>query len=450
MVDRLRYPASCPSRSLVNKPVCLAMVGLPARGKTFIARKLARYLNWISIETQVFSSGNYRRDLLKSQCTHEFFDPNNPKGIAIRERCAELAMNDIAIWLNGQGQVAIFDSTNGTRKRREKVINFCKQNNFKLLFIESYCDDSSIVHSNIMEVKVTSPDYKNVSPEQACEDFKARIKLYETQYEPLCSEMDNQVRFLKVVNTGKRFVVNRAEGYVESKVVYYTMNIHVTPRSIYLTRHGESGFNLKGRIGGDSELSPHGQKFAEVLGEFVNEQSLENLKVWTSQLKRTSQSAQHIKAPVEQWKALNELDAGVCDGMTYEEIQEKYPEDFARRDQDKFHYRYKRGESYEDIVIRLEPVILELERQQNVLVICHQAIMRCLLGYFLEKNKAELPYLPVPLHTVFKLTPIAYGCKVETFPLGVEAVNTQRERPKNVQVGRKPEDALVTVPPHFN
>jgi predicted kinase len=28
------------------------MVGLPARGKTFIARKLARYLNWIGIETK--------------------------------------------------------------------------------------------------------------------------------------------------------------------------------------------------------------------------------------------------------------------------------------------------------------------------------------------------------------------------------------------------------------
>lgn len=30
--------------------------------------------------------------------------------------------------------------------------------------------------------------------------------------------------------------------------------------------------------------------------------------------------------------------------MTYEEIQEKYPADFARRDEDKFHYRYLRGE----------------------------------------------------------------------------------------------------------
>lgn len=35
---------------------------------------------------------------------------------------------------------------------------------------------------------------------------------------------------------------------------------------------------------------------------------------------------------------------------------------------------------------RLEPVIMELERQENVLVICHQAVMRCLLAYFLDKT----------------------------------------------------------------
>lgn len=43
-------------------------------------------------------------------------------------------------------------------------------------------------------------------------------------------------------------------------------------------------------------------------------------------------------------------------------------------------------QSYEDLVHRLEPVIMELERQENVLVICHQAVMRCLLAYFLDKS----------------------------------------------------------------
>lgn len=52
------------------------------------------------------------------------------------------------------------------------------------------------------------------------------------------------------------------------------------------------------------------------------------------------------------WKSLDELDAGVCDGMTYEEIAESFPEDYAARDDDKFNYRYRGGESYRDVVIR--------------------------------------------------------------------------------------------------
>lgn len=42
--------------------------------------------------------------------------------------------------------------------------------------------------------------------------------------------------------------------------------------------------------------------------------------------------------------------------------------------------------SYQDLVQRLEPVIMELERQGNILVISHQAVMRCLLAYFLDKG----------------------------------------------------------------
>ncbi|CAB1351339.1 unnamed protein product, partial [Coregonus sp. 'balchen'] len=85
--------------------------------------------------------------------------------------------------------------------------------------------------------------------------------------------------------------------------------------------------------------------------------------------------------------------------------------------------------SYEDLVQRLEPVIMELERQENVLVVCHQAVMRCLLAYFLDKSAAELPYLKCPLHTVLKLTPVAYGCEVESIFLNIEAVNTHRDKP---------------------
>jgi len=42
----------------------------------------------------------------------------------------------------------------------------------------------------------------------------------------------------------------------------------------------------------------------------------------------------------------------------------------------------------------------------------------------------DLPYTKVPLHTVIKLTPMAYGCFMECIPLPVEAVNTHRPKPK--------------------
>lgn len=130
-------------------------------------------------------------------------------------------------------------------------------------------------------------------------------------------------------------------------------------------------------------------QYAQALAEFIRSQSIRELKVWTSHMKRTIETAEALGVPYEQWKALNEIDAGVCEEMTYEEIQERYPEEFALRDQDKYRYRYPKGESYEDLVQRLEPVIMELERQENVLVICHQAVMRCLLAYFLDKSSGE-------------------------------------------------------------
>lgn len=131
------------------------------------------------------------------------------------------------------------------------------------------------------------------------------------------------------------------------------------------------------------------------------------LTVWTSTLRRTIQTAARLPYPKLQWKALDELDAGVCDGMTYNEIEDQYPEDFINRDQDKFNYRYPGGESYRDVVVRLEPVMMELERQENVLLVCHQAVLRCVLGYFMSLPQEELPFVDVPLHTVHSLV---IGC----------------------------------------
>jgi broad specificity phosphatase PhoE len=80
---------------------------------------------------------------------------------------------------------------------------------------------------------------------------------------------------------------------------------------------------------------------------------------------------------------------GVCEGLTYEEMAEKFPQEFAWRDQDKLRYRYPWGESYVDIMARVRPVLLELEAQDNILVVSHQAVLRCILGYLMDKTHGE-------------------------------------------------------------
>jgi broad specificity phosphatase PhoE len=398
----------------------------------------------------VFNVGNYRRQEVGAKQSAEFFDPHNKEAMARRRTCAIKALEDMVKFLTqDNGHAAVFDATNSTRDRRQLVIDTCKARNIKLMFLELICDNVEIVEENIKEVKVSSPDYVGFDPDAAIEDFKERIRKYTDAYEPLDSVLDKEFTWLKVYNVDERYEANRIEGHLQAKLVYYMMNIHTRPRNIYLTRHGESMLNVKGKIGGNSDLSERGQKYALALKDFLKKEAIKDMKVWTSHLKRTIQTAAHLNVPVEQWHALNEIDAGECEAMSYEEIQSVYPKEFAYRDQDKFHYRYPRGESYQDLVHRLEPVIMELERQKNVLVICHQAVMRCILAYFLNKTTGELPYIECPLHTVVKLTPQAYGCKMEKFPLDIPAVDTYRPKPKVVNLKRSDSEALQNLPEHF-
>jgi 6-phosphofructo-2-kinase/fructose-2,6-biphosphatase 2 len=184
-------------------------------------------------------------------------------------------------------------------------------------------------------------------------------------------------------------------------------------------QHGESEYNLTGKIGGDSNISERGEAYARALPRLMRESGIPpntKIVIWTSTLRRTIQTARH----------LDELDSGVCDGLTYEEIADKYPEDFAARDEDKYNYRYRGGESYRDVVIRLEPIIMELERSENVIIVTHQAVLRCIYAYFMNVPQEKSPWMEVPLHTLIKLTPRAYGTEEQRFKADIPAVSTWR------------------------
>ena len=87
--------------------------------------------------------------------------------------------------------------------------------------------------------------------------------------------------------------------------------------------------------------------------------------------------------------------AGICDGYTYEGIKEKWPETYAARKADKLNFRYPAGESYMDVVKRLESVIIEVEREnESVCIVGHQAILRCVYAYFMHVPREDVRSLP--------------------------------------------------------
>lgn len=412
------------------------MVGLPARGKSLIAQKIVRYLQWLSIKAKCFNVGTYRRKLAGSEPVDaNFFNPENDHGMLIRRDAVDCAIKEMMQWFADEnGVVGIIDATNLTRLRRGLLLKLCRENLIEPVFLESWCDDQELILQNIAEVKTSSPDYVNVESDVATEDFLGRIRQYEKTYETLDVKNDADLTFIKLVNVSSQIIVNRIESYLESRIVYYVMNLHIKPRSIWLLRHGESEYNLTGQIGGDSNLSERGWRYAKKLPELVlkslgEELKHTNLTVWTSTLKRTQQTASFLpyKKKLE-WKALDELDAGGCDAMTYEEIEEDFPEDFKARDDNKYEYRYPGGESYRDIVIRLEPIIMELERQENILIITHQAVLRCLYAYFMNVPQEESPWMLIPLHTLIKLEPRAYLTLVSRIKADIPAVSTYKEK----------------------
>lgn len=175
-----------------NSPTMVIMVGLPARGKTYISTKLTRYLNWIGTPTKVFNLGQYRREAV-SYRNYEFFRPDNMEAQLIRKQCALAALKDVHKYLSREeGHVAVFDATNTTRERRSLILQFAKEHGYKVFFIESICNDPDIIAENIKQVKLGSPDYIDCDQEKVLEDFLKRIECYEINYQPLDEELDSK------------------------------------------------------------------------------------------------------------------------------------------------------------------------------------------------------------------------------------------------------------------
>mmetsp|Transcript_97919 Transcript_97919/g.301901 ORF Transcript_97919/g.301901 Transcript_97919/m.301901 type:complete len:376 (-) Transcript_97919:53-1180(-) len=372
-----------------------------------------------------------------------------------REQIASRCMQEAISWLEGQNDVsvAIFDATNTTKKRRRVIAEeCCKIPGITPVFVESICNDPEVLEANY-RLKLGNDDYKNSDPAKARADFLERVRMYEERYETITDdEDDGKIRYIKLFNVGQKVVLHHCDGYASSNIGFYLSNIHVTPRRLWLARHAQTKDQQQGILGSHSgQLTRRGKEYCRALSAYVH-QALGEIQgagqqcivlMGTAPVHQATCEALssaspvspggprgHLYAaaaeaagryPVMSSSLLNELDGGDCNGMSYDQIQREFPAVWAAREQDKLNFRYPGpgGESYIDVINRLRPVIVELERHRSsILVISHLAVQRCIFAYFTGTAMEELPYIDMDMHTLYELHPGPFGTRVEKVPLG--------------------------------
>ncbi|KAM3162033.1 6PF2K domain-containing protein [Lachancea thermotolerans] len=249
----------------MTEKAVIVMVGLPARGKSYIAQRIVSYYRSAYGDgggCRLFNAGKERRFLaadaqdapphpaLYRTVTHQphqprhpgdsaeidddlsgaeaevgagpappqtLFDTQNDDAVRARDQIALATVQKMCVWLQSDNahRVAIFDATNTTAARRAMVVDTIRlhtSGQTPVIFIESICTDAEVIHQNIVHKVRHSPDYLENPDKHWCYlDFKTRLENYERIYEPcdLAAEFPQQefsesLALLRVVNQGAK------------------------------------------------------------------------------------------------------------------------------------------------------------------------------------------------------------------------------------------------------
>jgi probable phosphoglycerate mutase len=169
---------------------------------------------------------------------------------------------------------------------------------------------------------------------------------------------------------------------------------------LFCVRHGETLFNSAGRIQGqsDSQLSPLGLRQCAAVAEVLAGQPID--AVIASPLSRALESArviaERLKLAVQVEPRLMEINAGIFQGHTWEEIDQKFSQDALRwRSQDP-DYRIPQGESRRDLMERAATAFAAIREAgyRQAVVVAHggslSAAFKSLLSVPAERNPFSL------------------------------------------------------------
>ena len=130
---------------------------------------------------------------------------------------------------------------------------------------------------------------------------------------------------------------------------------------------------------------------------------------------------------------MREINPGIWDGLSPEQAKKYYPEDWERFLKDPYSFRAPRGESYHDLssrsclflflivfdhgdTVRLDPILIELEKEQeDLLIIGNASVIRCMLAYLIGLPASEVPAIEIARGDLLEVVPASYGVHSQAF-----------------------------------
>ena len=184
-------------------------------------------------------------------------------------------------------------------------------------------------------------------------------------------------------------------------------NIAIVMATVYIIRHGETEWNLKGIHQGhmDSKLTEKGEEQAKDLGNRFLNSGISFNAIYSSDLGRALKTAEQICIPIEQEKiiqkeqSLRERSLGHIEGLTYQDLSDKMPKDYKRHVSGDPDYRPEGGESWRDFFNRAESSLKEIALQhidEQILCVTHGGFVSMALRFCLNINLQDKRRFSIP------------------------------------------------------
>eukprot|EP01061_Rhynchopus_euleeides_P046571 TRINITY_DN8901_c0_g1_i4.p1 TRINITY_DN8901_c0_g1~~TRINITY_DN8901_c0_g1_i4.p1 ORF type:complete len:317 (+),score=75.80 TRINITY_DN8901_c0_g1_i4:810-1760(+) len=181
----------------------IVMMGLPGRGKTFIAQRLCRWLNWKGVRARIFGSE--------------------------RENDTDIVQSMVNFLEDTPGAVGVLGATqclvDDRRRLIQQVAPVASQE--RVLFIDAASNDRDLIKANVLGGGDVPPEEE----EQLMREHEEREKRQLRRHHPLSEHIDGDLSWVQISttmnhNTGTKVSINKVTGHLCQKLLFFLFNLH--------------------------------------------------------------------------------------------------------------------------------------------------------------------------------------------------------------------------------